>query len=74
MYTLYINKDEKVLKVEKAKKPFCNLNYTDIPTFYNSNYYICENRKPLVELARELKNEWISNLETDLETVRCIKV
>lgn len=74
MYTLYFNRSEKAIKVSKAKKALQNLNFTEEVSKYNNCYFICSNRNPLVEKAREIKKEWILELEDDLNTVEAIKI
>jgi len=37
--------------------------FTDIPTFYNDCYMICNNRKALREKAKEIKQKWMIEAE-----------
>jgi hypothetical protein len=74
MYTLYFSKSEKALKVSKPRKPLQTLNYTEEVTQYNSCFFICSKRKPLIEKAKEIQNEWILELVKELETIREIKL
>jgi hypothetical protein len=74
MYTLYFNRSEQTIKVSKAHKALQNLNYTDEVTQYNSCFYICSKRNPLIEEAKEIKRIWISELEEELNAVKEIKL
>jgi len=74
MYTLYHDKNKRQLKVQKAKPIFLQDMFTDEVTVYNGNYFFCNNRKPLVDRAREIKAEWLAELEDQLNTVENIKV
>lgn len=74
MYTLYHNEKEKILKVKKAVKAMQRYDYTDEVTYFNSNYYICKKRKPLVEKAKGIKQSWIKEAEETLEKIKAIKI
>ena len=74
MYTLYHNKKERIIEVKKASKAMAKCNYTDDITSYNDCYYICLQRKPLVEKAKEIKKSWIKELEDEMEKVKSIKL
>ena len=74
MYTLYFSKKDKDIKVSKAKKVMQNLKYTEEAVQFNDCYYICVNRKPLVEKAKEIQEKWISEMEEELESIKKIKV
>jgi hypothetical protein len=74
MYTLYFNRSEKIIKVSKATKALQNLSFTEEVTQYNYCFFICSNRKPLVEKAREIKREWILELEDELNTIEAINI
>lgn len=74
MYTLYVSKSEKKLEVKKAKKVLQNLEYRDHVTRYNNCYYICLKRAPLMEKAKEIKNNWITELEEELNALKAIEI
>jgi hypothetical protein len=74
MYTLYYSRKEKTIKVTKARKALQNLNFTEEVTRYNDCYFICSNRKPLIEKAKDIQNEWLLELVKELETIREINL
>jgi hypothetical protein len=74
MYTLYFQKSEKVIQVSKARKALQNLNFMEEVTRYNDCYFICTNRKPLVEKAKEIKQDWILELEKELSAMKEINI
>jgi hypothetical protein len=74
MYILYFDKSEQVITVKKAHKALQKLDYTDEVTQYNSCYYICSKKAPLVEEAKEIKRIWISEIEQALNKVKEIKL
>jgi hypothetical protein len=74
MYILYFKRSEKTIKVSKARKTFQHLNFTEEVVRYNDCYYMCANRKPLVEKAQEIKREWILELEDELNSIEQIKI
>lgn len=74
MYTLYVNKQTLELKVKKAKTVLLKEEFTDQVTAYNQNYYFCNNRKPLVDKAREIKAEWIRQTEYKLNQLNSLKI
>jgi len=74
MYTLYHRKSERIIEVKKAKKIFQNLEFTEDVKEFNDCYYICSKRKPLVEKANKIKQEWITELENQLQAVKEINI
>lgn len=74
MYTLYVNRKENKIEINKARNIFQHLNYTDEVTRYNDSYYICSKRKSLKDKAKEVHQEWISELEEKLKLVKEIKI
>jgi hypothetical protein len=71
MLALYYNKSKCELKIQKNCKAMYNQNHIqEIEekgiAYYNSNYYIAEDRKPLVEKAQELRLIWIAEAKTRL--------
>lgn len=75
MYTLYHNKEDCVIKLEKAKKIMQNIgNFTEDVTCYNNNYYFCLLRSPLKQKATEMKQEWLKEAEDRAELIKNIKI
>jgi len=74
MYTLYHNRKEKIIEVKKAKKAIRDIEYTDEVTFYNSCYFICLKRKPLMDKTKEIKQNWISELKKEIESIEAIRL
>ena len=74
MYILYFNKSERKIKVSKAHKAFLNLNFTDKVAQYNDCYFYCSDRKPLKEKGKEIKQNWIDELEEALFSTKEIKI
>lgn len=74
MYTLYVNKKEKMIQVTKARSIFHHLTYTDEVVKYNDCYYICTKRKPLKEKGKEFHQEWIKELEEELKSLKELKI
>lgn len=74
MYTLYVNKMDNKIVVSKASKAMQNAgSYTNEVRQYNLNYLICLDKKPLVEKAKEIKDEWIAEFKSKLEELEGIK-
>jgi hypothetical protein len=73
MYTLYFNRSEKVITVKKAHKALQKCTFTEEVTKYNACYYLCAKRKPLIEKAKEIHRDWITQLEDELNTLNNIK-
>lgn len=74
MYTLYVNKTDNKIVVSKASKAMQNAgNYTNEVRQYNLNYLICLDKKPLVEKAKEIRDEWIAEFKSKLEELEGIK-
>lgn len=74
MYILYHDKKSGKIEVKKPKKILENLNYTEEVTHYNDWHFICLNREPLVEKAREMQQTWIVELESALNKLKQIKL
>ncbi len=76
LYTLYHDKSNYSLKVEKAKAIFARspLLFSDEVTVYNHNYYFCKNRKPLAQKAEGIKADWVASLEYQLHKAKNIKI
>lgn len=73
MYTLYFNKPKMIIEVKKASKGMNHCTYTNEAVQYNDCYWVCLNRKPLVEKAEEIKEAWTKELEERIEKVKSIK-
>ena len=82
IYQLYHDKESGILKVSLIKrvydKAYANKALTDKPQDYiynyNPNYFYSLSRKALVQKAREMKAEWIKELEVKLEMYKSIKI
>lgn len=74
MYTLYVERSKKDIKVSKAHKPFQKLNFTEEIIKYNDCYFLCTNRKTLVEKAKEIQRKWILELEEEINSIKEIKI
>lgn len=73
MYTLFFNKSQKTIKINKANKNMQNQKYTDEVTQFNDCYYLCTTRKPLVLKANELWSEWLKEAEQAVDDIRRMK-
>lgn len=82
IYQLYHDKEKGILKVSPMHRMFYDTNidhqlapfHEDYILYYNSFYYFSRSRKALVKLAREMKEEWIQQLEMKLEIYKNIKI
>lgn len=74
MYTLYHSRKEKIIEVKKAKKALQGLDYKDHVTRYNDCYFICSKRSLLVEKAKEIKAEWIAEVQKELNALEAIEI
>lgn len=74
MYTLYIDKENGVLKIQKAQKSMQNTPYHDDVFKFNNCYYTCLTNKPLKEKAKEILAEWIYEAEENLKKFQNIKL
>lgn len=78
MYKLYYDKNGMEIEVSKVKnfqkwflKISCN---GDEIVKYNDCYYVSKSRKALNELAKEIKAEWIKEIEQLLERYRNMEI
>lgn len=75
-YTLLVDWKEKSLKISKPTKgmrtPY--VIYTNEVKRYNDSYFICLKRKPLKELAENIKAGWIADAEFELKRVKAIEI
>ena len=74
MYSLYHDKEKGIIKVSKTPKAMQDIEHKEEITRYNHCYYLCLYRKPLVELARQMRNEWIKELESQIDNLRNLKI
>lgn len=77
MYTLYHSKSSGIIQVSKAKPTMQNIGeryYTEDIEFYNSNYYTCLRKNPLMEQAEKMKTEWINEAKETLKKYEDIKL
>lgn len=76
MYNLYFDKKEVELKIKKVTGMGSRLQeeYPVEPKQYNDCYWICLERKPLKELAQQIKSEWLHETETLLEKIKTLNV
>jgi len=83
IYQLYHDKEKGVLEVSPMAKHFYTTIYVDKSladqsqdyiVYYNSNFFFSLSRKALVQKAREMKAEWIQELEVKLEMYKSIKI
>lgn len=82
IYQLYHDKEKGILKVSPMAKVFLNTyidqNLANQPqdyiVYYNSNYFFSLSRKALVQKARDMKTEWVQELEIKLEMYKNIKI
>lgn len=82
IYQLYHNKEKATIRVTPMSKMFYHKTYvdqliasaTEEIVYYNSNYFFSLSRKALVQKAREMKEEWIKELEVKLEMYKSIKI
>lgn len=82
VYQLHHDKSKAILKVSPMSKAFYHMTYvdklltnaTEEIIYYNTNYFFSFSRKALVQKAREMKEEWIKELEVKLEMYQSIKI
>lgn len=76
MFNLYVSKEEGKLEIKPLRKVFAHLinDITDEVKQYNHAYYFCAKRKPLLDLAQQLKQEWIEEIETELRRINNIQI
>ena len=82
IYQLYHDKEKGDLRVSPIQRVFDNTYIdkalTDKPQdyiyCYNDCYFFSLSRKDLVQKAREIKEEWIKELEVKLEMYKNIKI
>ena len=74
MYSLYHNKEDNEIEVKKAHKALQNVKYKEEITRYNSYYYLCLHRKPLIELANQMREAWIKEYEDKINDLKNLKI
>lgn len=65
MYSLYHKKEESIIRVHKTRAALKDKEHKEEVTRYNDCYYLCLKRKPLIEFARQMRD--------DLEALEIIK-
>lgn len=80
MYELYFDKAKSEIRIKKVNKTSLAIRedqlsifYGDSPVRYNSNYFTCGNRQPLVEIAVKLKRDWLSEAKKNYEKIEIIE-
>ena len=73
-YLLYINKQNREIKVKKPHKGLSDVSFTEEVQRYNDNYYYSTNRKALVEKGRIIKAFWIAEVQAELDKLNAIKI
>lgn len=74
IYALYFKKDEFSIKIKDGSKFHGVIKQSGVPQYYNANYYICDERKPLKELGQKIKNNWYAKALEDLSNIEKIKI
>jgi hypothetical protein len=82
IYQLYHDKEKGALRVSPMQRVFddtyIDKALTDKPQdyiyYYNAYYFFSLSRNALVQKAREMKEEWIKELEVKLEMYKSIKI
>ena len=83
MYSLLIEKDRYKIELKKASKNYSNDRYIhdwnikevgDDIYRVNENFFLCKTRKPLLEKARKLKEDWIIELKEICNRVENMKL
>lgn len=82
IYQLYHDKEHAILKVSPMHSVFYNCyidkmldkNNPDFVAYYNNRYFFSLSRKALVAMAKQMKEEWIQELEMKLEIYKNIKI
>lgn len=74
MYSLYIDKKEKIIDVNEERKSsvLSRQEFKKEITQYNRFIYLCLDKEPLVKMAKEIKEKWISEAEAELEEIKKI--
>ena len=82
IYQLYYDKKAAIIKVSLLTKALYNTAIDkrlanqpqDYIDYYNNNYFVSLSRKALVQKAREMKEEWVKEAESNLELYKNIKI
>lgn len=72
MFRLVVDKRYHKLTIEPMGKMINSQknNVTEKVTRHNDIIYVCLHRKPLKEKATEIKDQWIKDIEKELEEVK----
>lgn len=75
MYQLYVNEEKFELLIAPMKN-LCIKSGRDYskPYHYNNNYFICEDRTALKELAKKIKEAWIMEFQSKLYNAESMKI
>ena len=76
MYELYHDKNKHEIRIKPLRNLFDHVRsqLNETPLRYNDYYWFCTARKPLVELAKKIKDSWIGELEESLDRVNKIDI
>ena len=83
MYQLYINENTCEIKLSKMSKHFERdhaiirlrlMGDDDEILHYNENCQICKTRKPLLQLARDTKANWLTQAKARIDAIEKIKI
>ena len=74
MYSLYYNKKEGIIKISKTHAALKRVEHKEEVTRYNDYYYLCLKRKPLIEFARQMRDEWIKEYESKIDDLKSLKI
>ena len=76
MYLLYHDKDNAIITVKKASKAMQDLDYdnTGKVNYFNNHYFICLKRKPLLDKAREMKEQWLEEEKEKIMKIEAIEI
>ena len=82
MYELYYCRKDKSIKLKKIKIEKCNLRkdrmeeftYLETIVRHNDCFLYCQQRLPLLSLAREIKMKWFKELSDELDKISEIKI
>lgn len=74
MYTLYHNKKQGIIKISKTTKALQNVEHKEEVTIWNDCCCLCLYRKPLLELGRQMRDEWIKEYEDKINDLKNLKI
>ncbi|WP_097026160.1 hypothetical protein [Clostridium peptidivorans] len=75
MFQLYFNKKKKELKIAPLKNLMIDKSkITNEVTRFNDCYFVSLNRKALKDKANAIKEEWIKEVEEELNQFKNLKI